>query len=332
MVDDDTPPAPGVPGARSALPGTRPHAVTSAPLPAGGGEAGAEGDGTGLLEPVPLDPLPPPERSSRAGRDLPGAVAVGLGVGLLALASLLLWTPAFVMLVVAAAGLGVLELGTAFAAGGVRLPRPPLLLGTVVMLVAAWAGGAEDLVVGLVLTVLAVALWRLPEGPHGYWSAVGAGWFTALYVPFLAGSAVLLAREDDGPLRVVVFVLAVVLSDTGGYVAGVLWGRRPMAPSVSPRKSWEGFGGSLVCACAGTAVTTALLLDGPWWTGAVVGATAAVAATVGDLGESLVKRDLGIKDMGTLLRGHGGVMDRLDSLLVAAPVVALGLAALVPVA
>jgi len=124
-----------------------------------------------------------------------------------------------------------------------------------------------------------------------------------------------------------VFILAVVLSDTGGYAAGVLFGRHKLAPRVSPAKSWEGLGGSLVMTIVGTAVSVPLLLDGAWWQGALIGAAVVVTATLGDLGESLLKRDLGVKDMGSLLPEHGGVMDRLDSLLPTAPVVALLLAA-----
>ena len=107
-----------------------------------------------------------------------------------------------------------------------------------------------------------------------------------------------------------------MLSDIGGYAAGVLFGKHPMAPSVSPKKSWEGFAGSVVaCVVGGVALVVRWLLDGPWWAGVVLGAVAAVGATLGDLCESMIKRDLGIKDMGSILPGHGGLMDRLDSLL-----------------
>jgi phosphatidate cytidylyltransferase len=148
-----------------------------------------------------------------------------------------------------------------------------------------------------------------------------------VYVPFLAGFAVLMLREDDGVGRVVLFLLVTAASDTGGYVAGVLTGRHPMAPSVSPKKSWEGVAGSLVTAVlVGWLAGDALVGLAPWQ-GVLLGVGAVVTATVGDLGESMVKRDLGIKDMGSLLPGHGGFMDRLDSLLPTAPVVHLVLAA-----
>ena len=161
---------------------------------------------------------------------------------------------------------------------------------------------------------------------------VTSGVLVALWLPLLAGFTMLMLREDDGAGRIVVFVLLSVASDVGGYVAGVLFGRHPMAPTVSPKKSWEGLAGSVVfCLVAGTASVT-LLLGGPWWAGAAVGAAAVLTATLGDLVESVLKRDLGIKDMGSLIPGHGGVLDRLDSLLLSAPVVWLVLGALVPAA
>ncbi|HEX4700062.1 MAG TPA: phosphatidate cytidylyltransferase, partial [Actinomycetes bacterium] len=160
---------------------------------------------------------------------------------------------------------------------------------------------------------------------------VTASTFAALYVPFLAGFAALMLRDEDGADRVVVFIALVVLSDVGGYVAGVLFGRHPMAPTVSPKKSWEGFCGSALFCAAGGAATFPTLLDGAAaWQGALVALAVMVTATLGDLGESMIKRDLGIKDMGSLLPGHGGIMDRLDSLLPAAPVAYLLLSWLVP--
>ena len=150
------------------------------------------------------------------------------------------------------------------------------------------------------------------------------------YVPLLGSFAVLLARPDDGEWRVLTFVLLVVCSDFGGFVTGVRFGKHPMAPAISPKKSWEGFAGSvLFCVVGGLALALGVL-DGQWWEGLVLGAAAVVSATLGDLGESTIKRHLGIKDMSSLLPGHGGVMDRLDSLLVTAPVVWVLLTAMVP--
>jgi phosphatidate cytidylyltransferase len=194
-----------------------------------------------------------------------------------------------------------------------------LLAGGAVMVGLAWYGGADALTLGLLATVLAALVWRLADGPAGYQRDLVATVLVAVYVPFLGGFAVLLARPDDGALRVLVSLAAVVLSDTGGYAAGVFVGRHPMAPSVSPKKSWEGFGGSLLAAAVGGALMLYLLFGVVWWAGALFGLAVATAAVVGDLAESLIKRDLGIKDMSNLLPGHGGVMDRVDSVLFAAP-------------
>jgi phosphatidate cytidylyltransferase len=153
-----------------------------------------------------------------------------------------------------------------------------------------------------------------------------------VYVPFLGGFAALLAAAPgDGHLRVLVTLAAVVLSDTGGYAAGVSFGKHPMAPTISPKKSWEGFAGSVVWTGAGSAVALPLLLSGAvWWHGAIFGIAVSVASVLGDLGESLIKRDLGVKDMSNLLPGHGGLMDRLDSILLALPTAYAVLAFLVP--
>jgi phosphatidate cytidylyltransferase len=290
----------------------------------------AEKDNTSPLEPVPMEPVPPPERRTRAGRNLPAAIAVGLGLGALILLTLYLWKPAFLPVVGAAVVIAVWELTNALHADRVRVPVVPVLVGALAILGAAYAGGSEPMLVALTLTILATLLWRLPENPAGYVRDITAGVFVTMYVPFLAAFAALLLRADDGADRVVVFIALTVLSDVGGYVAGVLFGRHPMAPTVSPKKSWEGFAGSALFTAAGGALLVTLLVDGQAWEGVLIGLAVMTAATLGDLGESMIKRDLGIKDMGSLLPGHGGMMDRLDSLLLAAPVTYLLLSWLVP--
>lgn len=292
--------------------------------------AAGQQDRESPLEPVPMEPVPPPERRSRAGRNLPAAIGVGVALGALIVLSLYVWKPAFVGVVVVAVVLALWELTNAFHAGRVRVPVVPLAVGAVAIVVSAYAGGTEPMVVALTLTVLATLLWRLPENPRGYVRDVTAGVFATMYVPFLAAFAALLVREADGADRVTVFVLLTVLSDVGGYAAGVLFGKHPMAPSVSPKKSWEGFAGSALFCAVGGAVALPVLLGGQAWEGVLVGLAVMTVATLGDLGESMIKRDLGIKDMGSLLPGHGGLMDRLDSLLLSAPVTYLLLSWLVP--
>jgi phosphatidate cytidylyltransferase len=221
---------------------------------------------------------------------------------------------------VAAIGVGTWEMVRAVGPERAQAPMIPLLVGGPVMAGLAWFGGAETLAVGLLATLLAMFVWRLGEGAANYQRDITVGTLIAVYVPFLASFAALLARSPDGDVRVLVTLLAVVLSDTGGYATGVFFGKHPMAPSVSPKKSWEGFAGSLVWTAAGSAVALHLLLDGAgWWQGAIFGLAVSGASVLGDLGESLIKRDLGVKDMSNLLPGHGGLMDRLDSILLAAP-------------
>ena len=273
----------------------------------------------------------PAKKAGRAGRDMVAAVAVGVGLAAAILVSLLVYPPAFLLVLGIAILTGVVELTRALQAGGARAPLVPVLAGTVAMIALAWTRGPSGLVVAFLLTVLAVLLWRLADGPEGYLRDASAGVLVALYVPLLAGFCVLLLREpDDGAARVLAFIATVVGNDVGGFAAGVLFGKHPMAPSVSPKKSWEGMAGSvLACVLVATPIVT-LALGGPWWGGVLFGVALAVSATAGDLGESLIKRDLGIKDMGQLLPGHGGIMDRLDSLLPSAAVAYLLLSVVAP--
>ena len=248
------------------------------------------------------------------------------------LGSLLYRKEIFVGLVSASIVLAVWELVGAFGTRKIQAPVIPLVVGSIGMLVSAYVAREEGLLVAFTMTAFGVLLWRIIDGLAGAVRDIAAGVFTAAYVPFLAGFAILMLAEPDGDMRVLVFIAAVVASDIGGFAAGVLFGRHPMAPSVSPKKSWEGFAGSAVTSMVVSSVGVAVLLDGPWWAGPAIGAASAVTATLGDLSESLIKRDLGVKDMSSVLPGHGGMMDRLDSLLLTAPVAFVLLGYLVPVA
>ena len=273
---------------------------------------------------------PPAPATGRAGRNLPVAIGVGLGMGAAVLVPLYTVKSLFIGVLVAAIATGLWELDRVLRARGLRPPFVPLLIGAVSTIVLAYLRGTDALAVAALLTALAVVLWRLGDGGPGFVPDVSAALFELAYVPVLAAFAALLLVPADGSRRVTVFIATVVCSDVGGYAAGVVAGRHPMAPSISPKKSWEGFAGSaLACAVAGV-LFLPLLLHGTWWQGVVYGLAVVVSATVGDLGESMVKRDLGIKDMGSLLPGHGGLMDRLDSLLPTAPVAYLVLSAFVP--
>jgi phosphatidate cytidylyltransferase len=257
----------------------------------------------------------------RAGRNLPAAIGVGLALGVVVVAGLFIRREAFVAVVVVAVCLALWELTQALAARHVKVPLPPVVIGAVAMLVAGFTAGGQALAVCFVLTSIGVVVWRVSEGPEGALRDVAGGVFAAAYLPLLAGFVVLMLAEDDGAWRVFTFVVVTIASDIGGYALGVVAGRHPMAPSVSPKKSWEGFVGSAAACVVAGLVLVPLALDGPMWVGALLGAVVVLLATLGDLAESMIKRDLGIKDMGSVLPGHGGVMDRLDSLVVTAPAV-----------
>jgi phosphatidate cytidylyltransferase len=262
---------------------------------------------------------PAPRQPGRAGRNLPAAIAVGLLLIGLVVGSLLIYRPVFVLLVTVVAVLAVWELDQALRVARFSIPLPPLLAAAGLVPLAYYAGPSA-LAVGFAAAVALVLLWRSVGPPENALRDVAGGTFIVAYVPLLAAVPALMVAEESGAARVLTYVLVTVASDTGGYVAGVLRGRTPMAPSLSPKKSWEGFAGSVGLSAVVGVLAFVLLLDGPWWAGLLVGAVAACFATVGDLAESSIKRDIGIKDMGTLLPGHGGVMDRVDSLLVTAPV------------
>jgi phosphatidate cytidylyltransferase len=259
-------------------------------------------------------------RRRGAGRDLTAAIAVGVGLGALALVSLFTARAAFLALLIAAVGLGVYEVVQALAAGGIRVPLLPLLAGVPGVALSAWYAGAAGLGIAFAVTVVVVVVWGLRSRAR----ELLAGIALAAYLPLLAGCGVLLLVPDDGGGRVASLVVTVVCNDVGGYAAGVLAGRHRMAPRISPKKTWEGLAGSVVACVLAGIVTLAGFFGAPAWQGVVFGLVIVVTATGGDLAESLLKRRLGVKDMSSLLPGHGGVMDRLDSLLPSAPA-ALGL-------
>jgi phosphatidate cytidylyltransferase len=282
------------------------HSVAGGADPAGPGAGGSGSTVTG--------------RRAGGGRNLPAAIGVGVVLGGIIIGSLFVVKTAFLGVVLLAILLAIWELANALATAQIRLPLVPVCVGAMAMLAGAYYGGAEVLSVALAFTVIGTMVWRLAEGGDGFVRDATAGVFVTAYVPMLAGFAVLMLAEDDGDWRVLTFLLVTVASDVGGYVTGYRLGKHPMAPTISPKKSWEGFVGSLLtCGLVGW-LTVGYALDGDVWVGVALGGVVAIAATLGDLGESLIKRDLGIKDMGNLLPGHGGIMDRLDSLLVVAPV------------
>ncbi|MCL2551449.1 MAG: phosphatidate cytidylyltransferase [Actinomycetia bacterium] len=282
--------------------------------------------------PPAQDPAPQPARVKKsAGRNLRAAIGVGVGLGVVIVASLFIVKAVFVGVVVAAVVTGLWELTSRLAERkDIHAPLVPLAVGGAAMVVLGYLRGADGAWIAMALTALAVLVWRMAQPPENYLRDVTAGVFAAFYVPFLATFVVMMLAADDGPRRVLVFLLLTVISDTGAYAVGWRFGRHKLAPRISPGKTREGLLGAMAFAMvAGALLMQYLIDDGQWWQGLLLGLAAATSATLGDLGESMIKRDLGIKDMGALLPGHGGIMDRLDSLLPTAPVVWLLLVAFV---
>ena len=295
--------------------GGRPHQDDlDAALP---GPPGQPGDG----RPGPGEPEPQTARKRRAGRNLWAALAVGLGMGALALLTLFTVKATFLLYVGAAAAVALWELERALSSRGIRLPLIPVGAGGAAAVALGYWEGERAVVAVLAITVEVIFAWRLPGGVSGYVRDVTAGVFALVYLPLLACFVSFMLAAPDGARRTVVFLILAICSDVGGYATGVLFGRHPMAPAISPKKTWEGFAGSLAACLAAGAITMPLLLHGQLWQGMLTGLAALAAATLGDLTESMLKRDLEIKDMGSVLPGHGGVLDRIDSLLIAAPVV-----------
>ncbi|MFF8907813.1 phosphatidate cytidylyltransferase [Streptomyces olivaceoviridis] len=275
-------------------------------------------------EPMPdvPQPAPAPQKKS-AGRDLSAAIGVGVGLGVVIVASLFIVKAVFVGVIAVAVVVGLWELTSRLQERkGIKAPLVPLAVGGAAMVVAGYVRGAEGAWVAMALTALAALVWRMTEPPENYLRDVTAGLFAAFYVPFLATFVAMMLTADDGPWRVLTFLLLTVVSDTGAYAVGWRFGKHKLAPRISPGKTREGLLGAVLFAMVAGALCMQFLIDGgSWWQGLLLGLAVAASATLGDLGESMIKRDLGIKDMGTLLPGHGGIMDRLDSLLPTAPVV-----------
>ena len=265
------------------------------------------------------------------GRNLPAAIGVGLALVAVLALSVLVVPQAFPVVAAIAMVAAVLELTRALAHGGLEVPAVPLLVGVIGMVVSTVVFGAEGLMLSTAAAVCVLILWRVSES-MGLTALrdVAGGVFALAWVPFLGCFLLLLMQRDQGAMLVLLAVLGPVGNDIGGYIAGVLFGRHPMAPGISPKKSWEGFAGSLVLGTAMVTLIAVLALELPWWVGVAIGAVLVVVSTCGDLAESLLKRDLGIKDMGHLLPGHGGVLDRVDSILLAAPTTYVMLEVLLP--
>jgi phosphatidate cytidylyltransferase len=270
------------------------------------------------------------QSKGRTGRNLPAAIGVGVVLGGLVVLTLLTVKATFLAYMGIAFAIALAELISALAKRDINIPVIPVVAGGAAIITCAYWLGSQYALAATGLTVVGIVAWRLTGGASGYVKDTTAGVFAAAYIPFMGSFVAAMLVPADGPRRVLTFIIVTICSDIGGYSAGITVGRHPMAPVISPKKTWEGFAGSAAaCLVAGWLCVT-LLLHGHWWQGLLTGAAVVLAATVGDLVESMIKRDLDIKDMGTVLPGHGGVLERLDSLLVAAPVVWLLLYLFIP--
>lgn len=271
--------------------------------------------------------MPKPKNS--AGRDMPAAIAVGVGLGALVVFAVWAGPLVWYLVVAAAVGLGMWEVLTRLREHSYYVPRTLLIVLGQAMLWVSWFLNAPGLVAVYVVAVLALMFGRLFHNgrhrpPINYLRDMSMGIFVLTWIPLFGTFAAMLSRVEtpfaSGTASIVVFMLCVVASDTGGFIAGVMFGSHPMAPAVSPKKSWEGFAGSVVFGTLTGALSFAFLLHHKPWVGALMGLGLVFCATLGDLVESQFKRELGIKDMSALLPGHGGIMDRLDGMLPSAMV------------
>ncbi|MBJ7336608.1 phosphatidate cytidylyltransferase [Mycolicibacterium sp.] len=269
-------------------------------------------DGTNAPEPA--------KKQGRAGRNLPAAIGVGAFLGFGVIAILVFAPLGWVPVVAVAMAVATHEVVRRLRTAGYSIPIVPLLVGGQAIVWLTWPFGPTGALGAFGATVVVCMIWRLLSGglvhaPENYLRDVTATIFLAAWIPLFGAFGVLLVYPEDGRWRVLCLMLGVVFSDIGGYTAGVLFGKHPMVPAISPKKSWEGFAGSLIFGTAASVLAVTFLLDKPAWVGVPLGLMLVLTGTLGDLIESQVKRDLGIKDMGTLLPGHGGLMDRLDSVL-----------------
>jgi phosphatidate cytidylyltransferase len=266
--------------------------------------------------------------TARTGRNLPAAIGIGIGLGGSVLLSLILVKALFMIVAVVLIFFIVFELTTAIRTAGRDVPRLPSVLVGIAIVPASFFLRAEGQWLTLIGGVVLISLWRLAlqlgasrrTGAVDLWRDLGSGAFVQIYTTFLGSFLVLLTAQDDGQWWALGTLIVVISVDTGAYATGLNFGKHPMAPRISPKKTWEGFAGSVAAAMIAGVLISLFMIHQPWWFGLIMGAALTLTATMGDLAESLIKRDLGIKDISTWLPGHGGFLDRLDSTLPSAVV------------
>ena len=270
--------------------------------------------------------------NARTGRNLLLAILIGLAIGATVLGSLLFVKSLFLVFAIPVCLLGVFEFCRALQVAGRRVDVWPQMAIAAVIMIAGFLEGHWTHWVATFTAVAFLIVWRMVaqmaarDGRRygDVLSDVLVAGFVPLYVAFLASLTLVLLRQEGGQYWLLAMIVVVVAADTGAYASGLAFGRHPMAPRISPKKTWEGFAGAALLAVGSSIVYGLFVLQIPVWAGALFGLAILASATVGDLGESMIKRDLGIKDMSSWLPGHGGVLDRLDSILPSA-VVALAM-------
>jgi phosphatidate cytidylyltransferase len=264
----------------------------------------------------------------KSGRNLLGAIGIGIVLGGLLLLSLLVNKDLFMLFAAVLLGISAVELATALQAMGRRVPRIPTGITAVAAVPAAYFLGIFAAIGVAVVGVIVVTLWRWAEIRRDYHATADvslardglAAAFMQGYVTVLGSFAVALVAKPDGQWWTLAFLIMVVSVDTGAYVSGLNFGKHPMAPKISPKKTWEGFAGAGLAAIIAGILLSIFMIGQPWWFGLIMGPIILVTATLGDLGESHIKRTIGVKDMSSWLAGHGGFLDRLDSILPSAVV------------
>ena len=259
--------------------------------------------------------------NAKAGRKLGPSILVSLSILAVVFLSISFAKILFAILVWVAILLASRELIRAYKAGGIELPESAIAIAITLLLAAAWFGRVSGLAVAIAIAIPCVLVYILLKDPKDFVRKSTAAAFAIFYLAFLGGFILLLAHEKDGLARIFTLVVLVSCNDTFAYISGVLFGKHPLAPQISPKKTWEGLVGSIIATTIGSALVFQFALNHTWWIGAGIGLVAVVTATCGDLIESAVKRDLAIKDMGTMLPGHGGILDRIDSVLFTGPAV-----------
>lgn len=273
-----------------------------------------------VATPKPQPAQAPKQQESRAGRNLPAAITVGIILLGAAVVGIFFYPIVLAIFIAVLVPLGIWEIAQVAKTKNIHLALTPAWVAGLGIPIAAWFGGIDAMVFGLFGSILLTVFWTAVGEPDKPVASMATTLLAILWIPFFLSFGITLLHVEDGAWLVAITVLGIVASDTFGYLVGATLGKHPMAPKISPKKSWEGFFGSLLGSVVVSVVVTHYMLEYQWWVGLIIGTVVMLAATAGDFAASMVKRDFNVKDMGNTLPGHGGVMDRLDSIVFAIPV------------